>query len=176
METLFNWKIILLKIFLTLLFVTWVFSMSTSDDSMGILKEVAQLGWFGSLFMLFILCVLVAFYCKDLQSTLEGIDHKYRQAQPKSVWLMFLIPYNFIEDFFIIRNVSRSIEFQAEHLDTLRRFNSYGVYSGIGWCCTQILSFLPGYWGLTFSLLTIVLWIYHWRLIKEIKSVLNKSR
>lgn len=56
----------------------------------------------GSLVLAGIFLTLIFFYCRDLERSLSLVRPSARTAKPKSVWLMFLIPYNFVEDFFIV--------------------------------------------------------------------------
>lgn len=85
----------------------------------------------------------VALYCRSLQRCLSLIHPARRAAQPRSVWFMFLLPYNFVEDFFIIYNVTRSLRLEAQTNSRLRTSRSFGAISGYGWCAAQIVSLLP---------------------------------
>ena len=167
-------SLIVLKITLTIALVMYLVWASLYGSNSGVLREVEQLGIVGSLITLAAFFILVAFYCRDLQKLLEYIDSKNRVSKPKSVWLMFLIPYNFVEDFFIIFNIYKSLSLQSQTTPELQNFSSFGLYSGLGWCTAQIGSFAPGYWGQSSSLIAIVLWVFHWRLIRRIKSMLSQ--
>jgi hypothetical protein len=116
--------------------------------------------------------ISVGFYCKTLQTCLELIHPECQAARPKSVWLMFLIPYNIIEDFFIIINVSKSIEAEAKRNASLSMVKEFGIVSGIGWCIAQILSFIPNIIGQIAGLVGLVLWVAHWRFIANINRLL----
>ncbi len=45
---------------------------------------------------------------------------------------MFLIPYDFIEDFFIIYNVFTSLKNEVKTNYALEQLNGYGLNTGIG--------------------------------------------
>ena len=168
--------LVLLKVALTLLLVSCIALSILNGSGSGVLREVEQLGLVGSLLVLAVFFILVAFYCRDLQNILRLIESQNRAAAPKSVWLMFLIPYNFIEDFFIVVNVSKSIRLQSKTTLELQAIPSYGLYSGLGWCIAQIVAFAPNILGQVASLIAIVLWVVHWRLMLKIKTVLETNQ
>ena len=85
---------------------------------------------------------------------------------------MFLIPYNFVEDFFIISNVASSLRREAQHNIALNSFKSFGTLSGLGWCAAQIVSLLPHEIGSVAGVLTFFLWVIHWRFIRRVNAVL----
>ena len=160
-------KLLLLKLALTLLVsIALALPFFYPSVASGFLTEMKMLGVAGSLFVIALFLLLVFFYCKDLQKILELIKPENRRTKPKSVWLMFLIPYNFIEDFFIIYHVSASLEREAKDNASLGDLTSNGSKSGIGWCAAQILSLLPGVLGQIAGVLAIVLWVVHWRFIR----------
>lgn len=169
-------KLIILKIILTVfvgiaLFIPIIYPSWSS----GVLRELQFLSTPGTILVITVFFLLVYFYCKHLQQTLELIQPENRAAEPKSVWLMFLIPYNFIEDFFIIYNVSKSLEREATRNAVMKVFKGYGLYSGIGWCTAQIVSIFPGILGQTGGLIAIVLWFVHWRFIRLAIKELKKN-
>lgn len=141
----------------------------------GLLEELETFGYAGAAAVFATFLVFVFFYCKDLQKTLELISPGNRASKPNSVWLMFLIPYNFVEDFFIINNVSKSVKDESKTNPALGHLRYFGYYSGIGWCAAQIVSLAPGYIGKSASLVAIVLWIVHWHFIRSIRNALKKS-
>lgn len=169
-------KLLVLKIVLTLLVVV-AFALPFFYPSLGsgFLEELEILGVGGAIFVLGIFLVFVFFYCKDLQKTLELIEPEHRAASPKSVWFMFLIPYNFIEDFFIVKNIAVSIRNEAKNNLAINDLKYFGLYSGIGWCTAQIFSLAPGYLGKTASLIAIVLWIIHWKFIRKTNKRLSST-
>jgi len=77
-----------------------------SGAESGILHDINLLGpfWFVTITLIFF--VTVAFYCRSLQRCIGLSPEIDRATHPKSVWWMFCIPFNFVEDFFIIKNVS----------------------------------------------------------------------
>ena len=166
-------KLLSLKLFLTLL-ISIALLLPFIDPSMGsgFLREMQTLGPIGSIIVLAVFLVFVFFYCKDLQKTLELITPQNQLAKPKSVWLMFLIPYNFIEDFFIVYNIAASLKNEAKTNTSLANSKDFGLYTGIGWCVAQIVSLAPGELGQLASLLAIILWIVHWRFIRSTIAIL----
>lgn len=138
----------------------------------GIPKEVERLGPIGSLVAVLLFLILVAFYCGDLQRSLALVRPEARKAKPRSVWLMFLLPYNFIEDFFIIANVATSLREVAQHNERLRLPRDTGLVSGWGWCAAQIVALLPHQLGSVAGALTIALWIMHWHFVRGANATL----
>lgn len=139
----------------------------------GVFRELEILGPLGagSLTLLFLLAVFL--YCRDLQHTLSLVRPELRAAAPRSVWLMFLLPYNFIEDFFIVAHVAQSLRREAQANDALRSFSHFGMLSGIGWCSAQILSLIPHAIGSLAGLLAVPLWLVHWQLIRKVNRTLR---
>ena len=113
-----------------------------SEDG-GVLGEIAVLGTIGSIVVIAVFLALVYAYASDLRTTLKSVNRGSRVAEPNSVWLMFLLPYNFIEDFFIISNVAKSLEAESRINPALSGLRSFGRISGIGWCLAQVLSLIP---------------------------------
>ncbi|RQO53500.1 hypothetical protein DBR47_24085 [Paucibacter sp. KBW04] len=138
----------------------------------GVFKELELLGPIGSAIVAAVFLGLIVFYCLDLQRSLSLVRPGARVASPRSVWLMFLLPYNFVEDFFIIAHVAKSLAQEAQFNASLRAFKSFGWLSGMGWCAAQIVSLLPNEIGSLAGLLALALWILHWRLIRRINSAL----
>lgn len=138
----------------------------------GILREVQLLGAAGSVVAVVAFLLLVFFYAKDLQRSLALVRREARTAQPKSVWLMFLLPYNFIEDFWIVSNVAASLRRESAHNRALARFRGFGLGSGIGWCAAQVVSLLPNLLGSIAGIVAIVLWVVHWRRIRQANAAL----
>ena len=65
----------------------------------GVLGEVNALGRGPAAAVVLAFLCLVALYCRSLERCLALVRPSCRAAAPRSVWLMFLLPYNFIEDF-----------------------------------------------------------------------------
>jgi hypothetical protein len=135
----------------------------------GILGEVAALPMPAGIVVVAAFFGLVALYCRTLQRTLMVVREDARAAPPASVWWMFAIPYNFIEDFFIVRTVAASLSLDA-HLPALWR----NVWSalGYGWCGLQILSLFPGAAGYIGGAVAVVLWAVHWMMTIRINRIL----
>lgn len=90
-----------------------------------------------------------------------------------SVWLMFLLPYNFVEDFFIVGNVSRSIRAEAATNARLAGLTGFGFVSGFGWCAAQIVSLLPNAVGELAGGVALLCWGVHWRLVVKVNRLLS---
>ena len=138
----------------------------------GIFREVEALGFLASVVLIAVFLAIVFTYCRDLQRSLSLVRPSARTASPRSVWLMFLIPYNFVEDFFIIYNVTSSLRREAQHNTALNSFKSFGTVSGLGWCAAQIASLLPHEVGSVAGMLALLLWVIHWRLICRANAAL----
>lgn len=135
----------------------------------GILGEVFAVGMPGALVVIAVFFGLIALYCLALQRTLTLL----RAPNPRSVWLMFAIPFNFVEDFYIVRNVSTAL---ADRMPS--GFVRLWTVIGFGWCGFQILSLFPGPLGLIGGAVAIPMWIAHWlmtahanrRLVEETRA------
>ena len=141
----------------------------------GVFKEVEALGFFASVTLIVVFLAIIFMYCRDLQRSLSLVSPSARTAFPRSVWLMFLIPYNFVEDFFIIYNVAISLRREAQHNTALHSFKSFGAVSGLGWCAAQIVSLLPHEIGSVAGVLALPFWVIHWRLIRRVNAALAEA-
>lgn len=158
------------KLSLTTLLVYWV-TLTYLDKS--ILNALLGFGWFWSILIFTLFLGFVALYCMSLQQCLELIKPENRKANPKSVWYMFLLPFNFVEDFFIVIDVSNSINEESKSNPKLASIKDSGVVLGIGWCIAQILSFIPNYVGQIAGLLSFILVLIHWKHIVKINQLLK---
>jgi hypothetical protein len=144
-------------------------------EKSGALETVAGVGLWVGLFVVLLFFTAIYFYCKALQRCLELIEPVNRTATPKSVWYMFLIPYNIIEDFFIVINVSKSIENEARQNPKLIEMKDNGLIIGMGWCIAQVLSLIPNWGGQIAGGMGLILWIAHWLFIRRVnKHLLNE--
>jgi len=125
----------------------------------GLLGEVAAVPWPGNLVIVLVFLGLVALYC----ATLERLMRAAGAARPASVWWMFAIPANFVEDFYIIGRVASAIADRVQPA-VLRRW----LILGYGWCGFQILSLFPGWLGLLGGVIAIPLWLAHWMLARRL--------
>ena len=141
----------------------------------GVFKEVELLGVFWGAVLVIAFFTLIFLYCRDLFRSLSLVRPSARTASPRSVWLMFLLPYNFVEDFFIIANVANSLRREAQHNRALDPFQRFGMVSGMGWCTAQIISLLPNDVGAISGVLALPLWIIHWRFIRQVNQVLREA-
>ncbi|WP_321862310.1 hypothetical protein [Burkholderia cenocepacia] len=146
-----------------------------SEDG-GVLGEIAVLGTIGSVFVIAVFLALVYAYASDLRTTLQSVDRGSRVAEPNSVWLMFLLPYNFIEDFFIISNVAKSLEAESRINPALSDLRSFGRISGIGWCLAQVLSLIPNTIGSIAGGVAVFLWVWHWVFVRRTNKMLAGSQ
>ena len=165
---------ILIRISLTILLVIWA-SMPYFDNanSENALNAILSIGIIGSVLIVLAFFIMVAFYCKTLQTCLTLIQPENRKAKPKSVWYMFLLPFNFIEDFFIVINIANSIEAEARTNKKLSDIKDFGMVTGIGWSIAQVLSFIPNYIGQIAGLIGFILVISHWIFIHKINRLLS---
>ena len=111
---------------------------------------------------------LVALYCRTLQRTLTLIRPATRRAGPRSVWWMFAIPHNFVEDFFIVRAVAASLTAHGLPGGEVRRWAALGY----GWCGLQIVSLFPGTAGYAGGAAALALWAAHWGLTARVNRTL----
>jgi hypothetical protein len=136
----------------------------------GSIETVAELGLMGSIVLGVLFFAAIAFYCRDLEKCLSRIQPQNRTASPKSVWYMFLIPYNIIEDFFIIITISSSIQNERKVNSNLYSIKDDGLVIGIGWCTAQVLSLIPSVGGQISGLIALVLWVIHWGFIRRVNQ------
>jgi hypothetical protein len=134
---------------------------------------IGALGWLGISALIVTFLVTVGFYCRTLQRCLSLIAVPNRASHPLSVWFMFLIPYNFIEDFFIVNKVATSLRREASTDPGLVESSSFGTWSGNGWCAAQLLSLVPGSIGDAAGITAIVLWATHWHFILKVNRLLS---
>lgn len=132
----------------------------------GIVREVAGLGLIGSIAAITVFFGLIALYCRGLQLLLHAVPLEHRARSPRSVWLMFAIPFNFIEDFFIVGDLGESLgRWGILSATRLRVWQALGY----GWAALQLVSLLPGTIGFVGGGLTVVGWIAHWVLTASIR-------
>lgn len=168
-------KIIFIKILLSIgIGLAFIYPL-ISETKMGVLAEIKILGLFWSSIVVCLFFIAIIFYAKLLQNTLNMIDKEARKLNPKSVWLMLVIPYNFIEDFFIIYHVSESIKNQSFRDSRLNKLKNFGTISGFGWCTAQIISLIPNNIGAIAGLIALIFWIIHWRFIVNINTQLAQK-
>lgn len=164
---------IFIRISLTVLLMLWAFlpyyDKEAVNPQVELLRSIGKvnLGLICSAFL-----GMVALYCRDIQICLELVSPENRKMSPKAAWRMFLLPFNFIEDFFIVINLSNSIEAEARVNPKLAALKDFGMVSGIGWSIAQILSFIPNDIGQVAGLLGFVLVLVHWIFIRKINTLL----
>lgn len=135
----------------------------------GVLDEVRSLGLVGGLALTGAFLLGVYFYARALVHALELVPVEHRAASPRSVWWMFVLPYNFVEDFFIVHHVEQSLRATLPREQLLR----FGPAAGYGWCGAQILSLAPHPLAVIPSALALVLWVVHWVHIARAVSFLR---
>ncbi len=164
----------LIKLVLTLLLVCWAAMPYVNDtNSDNALDALLRFGIAWSVVIFSFFFGMVALYCRTLQKCLELIKPENRRASPTSVWYMFLIPFNFIEDFCIVINLSHSIEKEARSNPKLAQLNDFGMVTGIGWSLAQVLSFIPTYLGQVAGIVGFMLVLVHWALIVKVNRLLT---
>ena len=84
------------------------------------------------------------------------------------MWWMFAVPYNFVEDFFIVRAVAASLA--ADGRVTPGRWKVVGY----GWCALQILSLFPGVAGYAGGAAALPVWAAHWVMTARINRSLAR--
>lgn len=146
------------------------------SEDRGILGEMDRFGTIGSIVVVTVFLALVYAYASDLRTTLKSVNQGSRAAEPNSVWLMFLLPYNFIEDFFIISNVAKSLEAESRINPALSGLRSFGRISGIGWCLAQVVSLIPNTIGAIAGGVAVFLWVWHWVFVRRANKMLAGSQ
>ncbi|MCA6364161.1 MAG: hypothetical protein IM638_14080 [Bacteroidetes bacterium] len=167
---------VLIRLALTALLMAWAvwpyFESTTSQSALGGVLAI-DIGW--TVFIVTAFFGMVACYCLTLQKCLSRIKPENRKAGPASVWYMFALPFNFVEDFFIVIHLAHSLEEEKKSNAALRNVNDFGLVSGIGWCVAQLLSFIPNVVGQVAGLAGMVLVVYHWMSIVKINKLLREN-
>lgn len=167
---------LIVRIILTALIVAWAaFPFMNGNSSMGIMEEVYRIGIGWTILITLLFFGMVALYCITLQKCLKLIKPKNRKANPKSVWRMFIMPFNFVEDFFIVINIANSLEEEKKDNETLKNISDFGMVSGIGWSIAQLMSFIPNIVGQISGLVGMLLLAYHWIHISKINRLLAEK-
>ena len=167
---------LLIKTVLTVLLVAWAISPYFDDASNeSILRELSRIGILRSILVGVGFFVMVGFYCVSLQKCLQLIQPENRKVHPRSVWYMFAIPFNFVEDFFIVIHLAHSLDTERKHNPKLATMRDTGLYTGIGWSLAQVLSFIPSMVGQLAGLIGMILMVYHWITIVRINRLLQKQ-
>ncbi|MEF2528487.1 MULTISPECIES: hypothetical protein [Streptomyces] len=139
----------------------------------GVLGEAAAPGLPGAVAAVAVFFGLVALYCRSLQRTLHLVPSEARTAAPRSVWWMFAIPYNFTEDFFIVRAVAASLAADGRTAPAaVRRWKALGY----AWCGLQIASLLPGAVGRAGAAAALLMWAAHWAVTARLNRRLAARR
>lgn len=164
----------LIRLTLTALLVAWavlpVLNNTANESALG---EILRIGIGWSVLIIVSFFIMVALYCRTLQQCLILIKPENRKAEPKSVWYMFAIPFNFVEDFFIVIDIANSLEEEKRTNSALSSISDFGMVSGIGWSIAQVLSFIPNSIGQIAGLIGMILVIYHWVHISKINRLLK---
>ena len=165
---------LLIRLVLTLLLVAWALlpflNNSANESALG---EILKIGIVWIVLIIAGFFIMVAFYCRTLQKCLTLIKQENRKTEPNSVWYMFAIPFNFVEDFFIVIDLANSLEAEKKTNNKLKGLSDFGLVSGIGWSIAQVLSFIPSFVGQIAGLIGMILVIYHWIHIWKINKLLS---
>jgi hypothetical protein len=119
----------------------------------GLLGEIFVVPFPGNLLIVVGFLALVALYCRTLQVTMRRAG----SSRSGSVWWMFAVPANFVEDFYIVRRIGSVLRGRIAP-----RIHSSWLLLGHGWCAFQLVSLLPGAVGLTGGTVAVVAWLAHW--------------
>ena len=134
----------------------------------GILGEVAALGSVGAPIAIAAFFGLVALYVLSLRRLLRAVPPPSRARTPASLWLMFAIPFNFVEDFEIVAGIARSLRAEGRIAAArVRRWHRLGI----AWCALQLVSLLPGPVGVSGGALALIAWAVHWVLTERLVRV-----
>lgn len=125
----------------------------------GLLGEVAAFGVWGCLAAVTLFFGLVALYCRSLQHLADSIASPARVRSPRSVWLMFAIPFNFVEDFCIVADLAKGLRRDGS---TPPHASLLWLILGQTWCGLQIASLFPGEVGIASGVLALIIWGWHW--------------
>lgn len=167
---------LLVRIVLTALIVAWAaLPFMNGSSSKGIMEEVYAIGIGWTVLIVLLFFGMVALYCKTLQRCLKLIGPENRKASPNSVWRMFIMPFNFVEDFFIVISIANSLEEEKKDNAALKDISDFGLVTGIGWAIAQLLSFIPNMVGQLAGLVGMLLLAYHWLHIAKINKLLSKK-
>lgn len=169
-------KLLLFKIAATVLVTAaLLYPFFNPEIRSGVFASLDTVGWLPTVALTVLFLTGVALYCLSLQRSLSLVHPACRAAQPRSVWFMFLLPYNFVEDFFIIHNITRSLRLEAQRNSRLDNIRSFGAVSGYGWCTAQIVCLLPNLIGEIASVIALVCWAVHWWFIERINKLLARK-
>ncbi|MGX5731442.1 hypothetical protein ACWKWK_12995 [Pseudoxanthomonas beigongshangi] len=102
-------------------------AFQVAPEGRGIFGEIVLLGPHGALVAAMLFLVVVFFYCRDLGRALAAVSLAARKARPASVWWMFVLPYNFIEDF-SSPTVSASLRAEARGNAVLADWRCFGEW------------------------------------------------
>lgn len=138
----------------------------------GILGEITATGPVAAVTTIVTFFGLVALYCLTLQRILVRLPKWGRTRSPRSVWLMFALPFNFVEDFFIVNDIAGSLAASPTISDINR--NIWRA-TGLAWCALQIVSLLPGPLGLVGGALAMPVWLGNWIHAGSIARTLSRA-
>lgn len=136
---------------------------------LGILGELTALGPWGAIAAVAVFFGLVALYCRSLQRLHDAVPLRLRRRSSRSIWLMFALPLNFVEDFFIVADIGAALAQTGLPRQRVRLWSTLGH----GWCALQIASLLPGPVGVGCGLLALIAWIAHWALTRSLRAQLT---
>lgn len=124
----------------------------------GVLSELGAFGGPAAILAIGVFFALVAFYVRALQHLLATVPPPQQTRSVRSLWLMFAIPFNFVEDFVIVRDIASSVRVAGESHSVVASWR----WLGWSWCALQILSLLPGEFGIAAGAAALIAWIAHW--------------
>ena len=153
--------------------VAMLYPLFSPQGRAGILASLAALGMGWTIVIVVAFLVGIFLYCRALVTCLERVSPAAQAMPPLAVWLMFVPFYNIVEDFFIIRGLTRSLEAESRLTERLAGVRRFGAVSGYGWCVAQVIALAPATLGEVAGLVALVLWLAHWRFITGVSRRLG---
>ena len=132
--------------------------MSDSNTAVESARVIGML--VGTLVGIVILLIPAIFYLLTLQKTLNRCSPENRAMQPGMVWLMFIPLFNLVWHFFVVLNISKSLEAEFRKRGIASEPNP-GKTIGLVMCILACCGIIPLF-GVLFSLGGLVCWILYW--------------
>jgi len=107
-----------------------------------------------------IILIPAIFYLLSLQKALKRCSPEVRAMQPGMVWLMFIPLFNLVWHFFIVLNMSKSLEAEY-HKRGMAIDSEPGKTLGLVMCILACCGIIP-LLGILCSLGSFICWIIYW--------------
>lgn len=113
-----------------------------------------------AIFFLILLLIPAIFYVLTLQNTLKAIQPQNRKMAPINVWLLFIPIFNFVWNFFVVTNITKSIdaEYASKGVND-KTMNTYNI--GLAMSILYCINWIPLLSVLT-AIPTLICWILFW--------------